>query len=453
MTTEEKRPGCVLVSVQLPDTTDEDHEASLVELARLCDTLGYRVVARVTQKRASLHPKAVLGEGKLVELAALTGGTGLVPTMATKKKEKSAWKQARLEAEEAEEDAHKPTAEPIATVVVVDNEISPSQVRNLEKATGATVLDRPFVIIEIFNRHARTREAKLQVEIARLQYEAPRLREKEGTGDRQRGGGVGGKGDEQIELDRRRIRDRIAELRHELENMKHGDDARRARRKEALTVALVGYTNAGKSSLMRALTGSEVYVADKLFATLGTTVRALHPETRPRILVSDTVGFIKNLPHSLVASFRSTLDEAHEASLLLFVVDASDPAFRSQLQVTREVLGEIGAADIPSRIVLNKIDRVDETERKLLSAEFRGAIQTAAVVPEEVAKLRGEIVEFFEQDMVDRTVLVPYPKGALLAEIREHARVVDETFDEEGARLRVRAPAEAIERIEKLLAS
>src|SRR5688572_12191450 len=171
----EKRPGCVLVSVQLPGTTDADHEASLAELARLCDTLGYRVVGRATQKREALHPKAVLGEGKLKELSALTGGTGLVPTMATRKKEKSAWKQARLEATEAEEDAHKATEEPIASVVVVDNEISPSQVRNLEKATGATVLDRPFVIIEIFNRHARTREAKLQVEIARLTYEAPRL--------------------------------------------------------------------------------------------------------------------------------------------------------------------------------------------------------------------------------------------------------------------------------------
>src|SRR6185369_3973410 len=186
-----------------------------------------------------------------------------------------------------------------------------------ERATGAQVLDRTGVIVDIFHRHAKSREARMQVEIARLNYVAPRMRESGGGRERQAGRGAGESG---LELDRRKIRDRIAELRAALAVIQEDDSNRRQARRDQLRVALVGYTNAGKSSLMRALTGSEVLVADKLFATLDTTVRALLPETRPKILLSDTVGFIQKLPHDLVASFRSTLDEALEASLLLYVV-------------------------------------------------------------------------------------------------------------------------------------
>ena len=199
-------------------------------------------------------------------------------------------------------------------LIAVDHEISPSQLRNLERATGITVLDRTGVIIEIFHRHAHSREARMQVEIARLRYESPRVRESPRGKERQAGRGSGEAG---LELDRRKIRDRIAELKEQLEALQKEYSVRRAQRREARRVALVGYTNAGKSSLMRALTGSDVYVENKLFATLDTTVRALTPEVEPRILISDTVGFIKKLPHDLVASFKSTLDEASEASLLL----------------------------------------------------------------------------------------------------------------------------------------
>jgi GTPase len=346
----------VLVGVQLPEATDEAFESSLVELERLADTLGLEVIARVTQRRASLAPGAVLGEGKLRELAAFTGGPGVVQRYVKPGSRKS---------DEAEEESapDEGTEEPRAKVVLVDHDLSPSQMRNLEKATDAEVLDRTSVILSIFQRHARTREAKMQVEIARLAYAAPRLREAGAGQDRQRGG-VGGKGagESSLELDRRKIRDRIAELRGELENVKRESDTRRSRRSESYTVALVGYTNAGKSSLMRALTGDEAYVADQLFATLDTTVRALKPEVKPRILVSDTVGFIKKLPHDLVASFRSTLEEAKDASLLLHLVDASDPAFRDQYRVTREVLEEIGAGDGPSLLVLNKADQLDESQ-------------------------------------------------------------------------------------------
>ena len=259
--------------------------------------------------------------------------------------------------------------------VIVDHEISPSQARNLERATGAQVLDRTGVIVEIFHRHAHSREAKLQVEIARLKYVSPRLRESSGGGGRQQGPGAG---ESDLEVDRRKVRDRLAELKEQLESIQRDSDERRSARRDQLRVALVGYTNAGKSSLMRALTGSEVLVEDKLFATLDTTVRALQPENRPRVLVSDTVGFIKKLPHDLVASFRSTLAEALEASLLLFVVDASDPTYESQLEVSRNVLKEIGADAVPSRLLLNKIDRVSEEDRAALRAKHPDAILLSA---------------------------------------------------------------------------
>ncbi|MEO5730683.1 MAG: GTPase HflX, partial [Byssovorax sp.] len=361
MTIDPARPTAVLVSVQLPGVGDADHAADLAELGRLVHTLGYDVVATVSQRRTALAAAAVLGEGKLKELAAITGGEGIVPSGAPERKNKARarWKAENGEdeatgadqGEDEDDDAEEGFAAPAqkATFVVVDHEISPSQARNLERATGAEVLDRTGVIVEIFHRHAKSREAKLEVEIARLNYVAPRLREGGGGADRQRGG-IGGKGagESALELDKRKIRDRIAELRQELERIQKEQSTRRALRQSARRVALVGYTNAGKSSLMRALTGSEVLVADKLFATLDTTVRALHPETKPRLLVSDTVGFIKKLPHDLVASFRSTLDEAHEAGLLLYVADASDPTFRSQLEVTRSTLAEIGADVVPS---------------------------------------------------------------------------------------------------------
>jgi GTP-binding protein HflX len=453
------RPTAVLVAVQLPGISDEAHEADLAELKRLVDTLGYRVLGAVTQKRDALAAAAVLGEGKLRELASYTGGSGEVPSAAPERKSKARARFQR-EADDADDadpsdstgadedaewgadDAAAPAAaEPLALgrskvdVVVVDHEISPSQARNLERAISVPVLDRTGVIIEIFNRHARSREARLQVEIARLVYVAPRLRETGGGSERQRGKGAG---ESALELDRRKIRDRIAELRHELAHIAREQGQRRYARRDQLRVALVGYTNAGKSSLMRALTGSEVYVADRLFATLDTTVRALHPETKPRLLVSDTVGFIKKLPHDLVASFRSTLDEALEASLLLYVVDASDPTHEQQLDVTMSVLREIGADSVPSRLVLNKCDRLDDEARRALEAKHPDAWFVSAKDAAEVAKLRAKIVEHFEQTMEEGELVVPYAQQSLVSEIHASSRVLSEEYDESGAHLRVR---------------
>ncbi len=334
--------------------------------------------------------------------------------------------------------------------VIVDHELSPNQARNLERATGAQVLDRTGVIVEIFHRHAHSREARLQVEMARLKYVAPRLRESSTGPGRQQGVGAG---ESDLELDRRKIRDRLAELKEQLEQIQRDNTQRRYARREQLRVALVGYTNAGKSSLMRALTGSEVLVADKLFATLDTTVRALHPPTNPRVLVSDTVGFIRKLPHDLVASFRSTLDEALEASLLLFVVDASDPDYESQLEVSRSVLHDIGADVIPSRLILNKIDRVAEADREALRAKHPDAIFVSAKSSEDIAMLRETIIAFFEAAMVEDELVLPYAKQSLLGEIYDNARVLSEAYDADGRRLKVRGLPAAIGRLRSALAA
>lgn len=460
------RPKALLVGLQLPGITEAENLASLQELKRLVDTLGFEVVGQLAQKRSNAKAALVVGEGKLRELAKWTDGPGFIASSVIKKKSKAAERFGKEDDEEGdeeefgiEEQAEEPEAEELqaeggppegvrASVIVFDSELSPSQLRNLESATGAEVLDRTGVIIEIFSRHARTRAAKLQVEIARLKYLAPRIRETGGASERQ-GGGVGGKGsgESSQELDRRHIRDRIKELKTELEGVQQESSVRRNRRAGENSVALVGYTNAGKSSLMRAMTGSEVLVADKLFATLDTTVRPMHPPSQPRVLLSDTVGFIKKLPHDLVASFHSTLEEALNADLLLYVVDASDPTFREQLKVTKDVLGEIGATELPSYMVLNKRDRLSEIATNELRAEFPGAIMLSTRDKKDLADLRETLLSFFEKDMSEADLTVPYSIQGAIGEIRRQMRVIGESYTEGGVTLKVRGRAEDLARI------
>lgn len=410
-------PGrAILCAVQLPDVSDEALADSLAELGRLATTLGLRVAGTVTQRREHIDPGAYVGVGKREELKRLVEA-GLADT------------------------------------ILVDHEITPSQARNLEKETGAGVLDRTAVILEIFHRHARSRAARAQVEIVRLKYMAPRLREAGKGRDRQRGG-IGGKGagESNLELDRRKIRDRIAELMGELRSLEQDRTVKRARRRDLCRVALVGYTNAGKSTLMRALTSSDVYVADKLFATLDTTVRTLVPETKPRILVSDTVGFIKKLPHGLVESFKSTLDEALEASLLAHVVDVSDPAFERQLAVTEEVLAEIGAGDVPRLLVFNKIDRVggeaaQQAVRATVAERWPGSLVVSARRAEDVARVREAFVAFFSRDLVEAELRVGYDRQDLRGEIYAACQVLGETYDEAGVVFRARALRHVLDRL------
>ncbi len=418
----------VVAAVQLPNVTDLEFEASLTELRELAKTLGLQVVHTFIQKRTSFDTNAYLGVGKRQEIQtyvngeheALPGG-GLIDA------------------------------------ILVDHEISPSQARNLEVEVGCEVMDRTMVILEIFHRNARSRAARAQVEIARLGYMAPRLREMAklaGPQGRQRSG-VGGRGagESHTELDRRKIRDRIAELQQEIDAMEVERKTQRARRQERqglATVAVVGYTNAGKSTLMRALTGSEVLVANKLFATLDTTVRVLHPEGVPRVLVSDTVGFIKNLPHGLVASFKSTLDEALDASLLLHVIDASDPGFERQLEVTDVVLAEIGADVLPRIRVFNKIDHVGDAAAQAeceasLRARYPDCVVMSARRPEEVSALRDVILAFFQRDLVEAELFLPWSAQQLRGEIYSNCQVLEARADEEGAFFRVRGAPDVVQ--------
>ena len=450
MNTKPPVPRAILIGVQTTGVDDAAHAASLEELGRLVKTLGYEVVGTMSQKRDEIDGTTVLGKGRIEALAELTGGTGIVGSMAKPRRSKA---RERFEdadvTSNAPQMARDPETPSKADVVIVDQDISPSQARNLERATGAQVLDRTGVIVEIFHRHAHSREAKLQVEIARLKYVSPRMRESPGGG-RQQGYGAG---ESDLELDRRKIRDRLAELREQLEDIQRDSDQRRWMRSDQLRVALVGYTNAGKSSLMRALTSSDVLVADKLFATLDTTIRALQPATKPRVLVSDTVGFIKKLPHDLVASFRSTLAEALEASLLLFVVDASDPTYESQLDVSRTVLREIGADAVPSRLLFNKIDRVSEADRMTLREKHPEATFLSANSPEDVAALHASIIAFFETAMIEDQFVLPYAKQGLLNDVYENARVLSEEYDTAGRIIKVRGLPGAIARLRRALAA
>ena len=425
----------VVAAVQLPNVTDIEFEASLNELRELAKTLGYVVVHTFVQKRAGFDITAYLGAGKRQEISEFINN------------------ESEFVANGDQVDSR------VIDAVLIDHEISPSQARNLEKEVGCEVMDRTMVILEIFHRNARSRAARAQVEIARLGYMAPRMREAAklaGPQGRQRSGAGGrGGGESHTELDRRKIRDRISELQQEIVAMDVERKTQRARRQERqglAVVALVGYTNAGKSTLMRALTGSEVLVANKLFATLDTTVRALYPESVPRVLVSDTVGFIKNLPHGLVASFKSTLEEALDASLLLHVIDASDPGFERQLEVTDEVLEEIGANIVPRIRIFNKIDFVGDAaaqaEREAtLQARYPDCVVMSARRPDEVAKLRQKIVTFFQQDLVEAEIFLPWSEQQMRGEIYASCQVLEENSNDNGSLLKIRGEPNVVEKL------
>ena len=443
--TKEQPRYAVVAAVQRPRVSDIEFEASVIELRELAKTLGYIVTRTFMQKRTSFDATAYLGVGKRDEIR-------------------------RFVNNEPDPDALMDAAPAVVTdappveMIFVDHEISPSQARNLEVETGCEVMDRTMVILEIFHRNARSRAARAQVEIARLGYMAPRLREAAklaGPQGRQRSG-VGGRGagESHTELDKRKIRDRIADLQQEIAAMEIERKTQRARRQERqvlANVALVGYTNAGKSTLMRALTGSDVLVENKLFATLDTTVRALQPESIPRVLISDTVGFIKNLPHGLVASFKSTLEEALDAALLLHVIDASDPGFERQLAVTDKVLAEIGAQDVPRIRVFNKIDNAGDAtaqaEREaMLRVQYPDCIVMSARRAADVALLHKTIVAFFTQDMIEAELFLPWSAQQLRGEIFARCEVLEERADGEGAFFRVRGESGAVNGLREQLA-
>ena len=375
----------------------------LEELAQLAETAGARVVGRVVQHRARFEPASLFGSGKVAELG----------------------EQARSLR---------------AGLLITENDLAPAQLRTLEKDTGCRVVDRTELILDIFALNARTQQSRAQVELAQLQYLLPRLRRMWTHLERIEGGiGIRGPGEKQLEIDRRIIDRRIDKLRRTLAEI----DARRLRevasREAEWTVSLVGYTNAGKSTLMRRATGADVLVADRLFATLDTRSRLWPMPGGGRVILSDTVGFIRRLPAKLVRSFHATLEEALHADLVLHVADASHPDVEGQVATVEAVLKEIGAADRPRWLVLNKIDRVSD---QLPLARLREAHperhEISALTGDGVETLARAVEAASEAGHVEAEVLVPYAEGGRLARLRERGRLLREEHAVDGVRVRVR---------------
>ena len=379
-------------------------EESMDELDRLLQTLGVKPAGRVLMTSRTVSPATYVGRGKLDQIKLEMEKTG-------------------------------------AKAVIFDVELSPNQLRNVEKILALPVLDRPGVIIEIFSRHARTKESKTQVELARLQYLYPRLAHFWDHFERQGGGGSGGRGmgERQIEVDRRLVKDRIGILRVRLKDIEKERQVQRAGRRDVLKVALVGYTNAGKSTLLNALTQSEVRAEDKLFATLDSSVRTLDPNSHPPIVAIDTVGFIRRLPPSLVASFRSTLEELHQADLLLHVVDASSAQAREELEVTEDILKELGVEEKPRIVVLNKADRLTTpAARNQARLVAPGSLSVSAIQAEDVVRLRDHILDYFRKKLELWEVMIPYAESRLEAQLYAHGSVETVRHLEKGTFYRVR---------------
>lgn len=381
------------------------------EITSLLSGLGLEVVAKVTQKYAPLGSPHLLGKGKLGELRALV-------------EERRASSEREL-------------------LVVVAADLSPSEQRTLVRELDVEVLDRTAVILRVFDGRAKTRIAKLEVALARKIYELPRVRDDHSLGDREGGGGRAGRGHSNVELQKQRLRKSIVLLRRQVEDEQAAQRRQRKRRASVPHAAFVGYTNAGKSSLMRALTGSEVLVEDRLFATLGTTVREMQG-TGPKVLLSDTVGFIRDLPHHLVQSFRSTLETSLEAGLLVIVADASDEEVVSQIDVTRSVLRDLGCEDKATLLLLNKVDRASDERCTELATAFPEALFVSAHEPRDVERVRSAIHSHLQGDAVETTVLVPFDDGKRLARLRREAHVVRELVTEAGLEVTLRAGPELL---------
>ena len=407
-----------------PESAQWDVQQCLEELARLADSAELRVVGRTWQRRAQPDPRTYLGGGKLAEVAAAARAAG-------------------------------------ADVVLFDDELTPSQLRNVERSLGdeLPVVDRTALILDIFARHARSREGQLQVELAQLEYRLPRLTRLWTHLARQAGGragmGVGlrGPGETQIEVDRRRIRQRLGALRTRIRSLAHRRRHDRARRHQSGSpvLALVGYTNAGKSTLMNRLTGAGVHAADQLFATLDPTTRQVDLGAGRRALLTDTVGFVHKLPHQLVAAFRATLEEVAGADLLLVVADASDPSRRHQQQAVGEVLQEIGAAAIPRLSVLNKIDLVEGDFP--LRLRLDDAMPVSAVTGEGIDDLRRALRQRLSADHVHVEFKVPYAESRLLGLLRAAGRIERQEAAADGYRVSAVVPPRLAATLRDALAS
>ena len=398
------RERIILVAVTLPDRTDDETQESLDELSQLIDTAGADEVARITQRRDAPDSTYYIGKGKAEELKELCLALD-------------------------------------SDTVVFDNELSPGQQFNLEKLLGRTALDRTAVILDIFAQNAHTLEGKAQVELALLRYRLPRIRRGAKAGLSQQAGGIGtrGPGETKLEVDRRRIGERISRLDRELDNLqKTRQEQRKGRERSGLgSVAIVGYTNAGKSSLLNRLTSAGVLVENRLFATLDPTTRRLALPGGEPVLLSDTVGFVRRLPHGLIEAFKSTLEVAVNSDLLVHVVDASAVDPNGQIAAVREVLAEIGADKVPELLVINKSD-LDPDEAKRLVYEHQGSVSFSAMTGDGLNDLLLAIGDRMRALTTGIELLIPYDRGDIVATVHREGEVVSTANEDNGMRVRAR---------------
>ena len=389
-------------------------ENSMRELSRLAETAGSEVLDALIQRRGRVDAATYIGSGKARELADIVAAAG-------------------------------------ADTVICDGELTPSQLRRLEGVVHVKVIDRTALILDIFAQHARSREGKAQVELAQLQYLLPRLRgwgeslSRQAGGRVAGGGGIGtrGPGETKLETDRRRLRARISRLKHDISEMSMGRKVQKGRRqrRDVPSVVIAGYTNAGKSSLLNALTGAGVLVEDALFATLDPAVRRAETPSGREFTLTDTVGFVRHLPHQMVEAFRSTLEESAEADLILHVVDGSDEDPVAQLAAVREVLTEIGAGKVPELVVINKIDAADPVMLQGLAAQEKRSFCVSARTGEGLDVLRAAIEEGLPHNAVHVKLVVPYSRGDLVARVHAEGEVLALSHVEEGTLLEARVPA------------
>ncbi len=410
------REKIILVGVILPGRDEDDVETHLDELAQLIDTAGADVVARVVQRRREPDSATYIGKGKAEELHELSLAVD-------------------------------------SDTVVFDDELTPAQQRNLEKILGRTAIDRTAVILDIFAQNARTQEGKAQVELAQHQYRLPRLRGRGGQLSQQ-GGGIGtrGPGETQLEVDRRRLVRRMQKLEGELKELrKHREVQRKQRRTSPFhTVSIVGYTNAGKSTLLNTLTDAGVLTENRLFATLDPRTRRMQLPGGETVLLSDTVGFIRKLPHQLVEAFRSTLEEVAEADLLLHIVDASAPNSLEQIDAVHEVLREIAADGRPQLIAINKADLAPDEAKALVEA-YPGSVTFSALTGAGVVELLQTLSDRLRSldDVVE--LVVPFDRGDVAAALHREGEVLLESHEAEGTRIRVRLNDSGVSRFREFV--
>ena len=417
-----------LVGVKLKDELQSDAESSLEELRRLAETAGMEVLAEIIQPRETPDPAYFIGRGKLEELEAIVS-------------------ELKVEA------------------VIFDNDLTPAQTRNLEKALDIVVVDRTSLILQIFAQRAQTKAAKLQVDLAQLQYALPRLTRmwthlsRLGTGAGgtagvsagRAGGVVRGPGETQLQIDRRLIHAQISRVKKALQKVEKHRRVQRKQRQEMINVSLVGYTNAGKSTLFNALTSENRLAEDKLFATLDPTTRLLDLPDNQRVLLSDTVGFLKKLPHHLVASFKATLEEVAEADLLLHVVDVCHPEAESQIDAVDEVLKELGALERPTLMLFNKIDLLeDEGHIQLFQSKYPDSLAISAQNGIGLEALKGLLAERFSTQDVDVSLALSYQDGKALDYLYKHGEVLDTDYQGESIRVKAKLSQRYLKALERL---